>query len=271
MDEQQRKQMIQQAFDTVAGGYDHPSLAFFPQTAAKMIELLQPPAHAQLLDVCTGTGVVALAAAEKMHDGKVTGVDLSAAMLAQAKNKADARGLNNIEFVHSDLENLEYPAQHFDLVTSSFGLFFMSDMTSALQHMLNMLKPGGRIAISSFVDAAFSPVSDIFLQRYEAYGREVPPLSWKRLSNEQLLSELFAHVGITEVSYHHLPLGFALKSVDAWWDIVWNAGFRGLLNQLDEQEQARFRDEHFDEINQLCKQQDVWVDTGVIIAIAHKD
>ncbi len=270
MDEQQRKQMIQQAFDTVAPGYDHPSLAFFPQTAAQMIERLDPLPHAHLLDVCTGTGVVALAAAEKMPEGRVTGVDLSSGMLAQARTKARDRGLSNIEFVHSDLAHLDYPAQHFDLVTSSFGLFFMDDMAQALRHMLGMLRPGGYIAISSFVDNAFNPMSDIFLQRYESFGKQVPPLSWKRLSNETLIEELFSGADLETPSFYRLPLGFDMTSADNWWDIVWNAGFRGLLNQLTEEEQQVFKRQHFEEINQLCAQQPVWLDTGVILAIARK-
>lgn len=271
MNEQQRKQMIRQAFDTVAGGYDNPALSFFPQAAAQMVDLLDLPAHAQLLDACTGTGAVALAAAEKMHDGKVIGIDLSNGMLGQAKNNAEEKGLNNIEFVHADLDHLDYPANHFDLVVSSFGLFFVSDMSAALQRMLDILKPGGRIAISSFADGAFDPVSDMFMQRYESFGREVPYQAWRRLSNEQMMGDVFSSVGIDSVSYHHLPLGFSLKSADTWWDVLWNAGSRGMLDQMDANELARFREMHCDEVNQLCAQQDVWVNTNAIIGIAQKN
>ncbi len=83
-----RKQMIQQGFDTVAAGYDHPSLSFFPETAKRLVEHLQLNSTDHLLDVCTGTGCVALTAAEKLSQGKVTGIDLSSGMLQQARNKA---------------------------------------------------------------------------------------------------------------------------------------------------------------------------------------
>ena len=132
------KKMIQQGFDTVAPGYDHPSLCFFPETAKRLIEHLELDALDQnpglhLLDVCTGTGCVALAAAERLSQGHITGIDLSTGMLQQAINKAAAKNLNNTQFhqmdlEHLSLENLDRPDQAFDIATSSFGLFFLEDM-----------------------------------------------------------------------------------------------------------------------------------------------
>ena len=120
-----RKKMIQQGFDTVAAGYDHPSLSFFPETAKRLVEHLQLNPTDNLLDVCTGTGCVALTAAEKLNQGKVTGIDLSSGMLQQAKNKATERNLNNTEFKQMDLDHLEFEEGSFDVATSSFGLFFL--------------------------------------------------------------------------------------------------------------------------------------------------
>jgi len=270
MDNQQRKLMIQQAFDTVARGYDHPSLSFFPETAKRLVDHLQLNPTDQLLDVCTGTGVVALAAARKLAAGKVTGIDLSSGMLQQARAKAEAEQLHNIEFIQADLEQLDFPPHHFDVITSSFGLFFLEDMQGALSRILAMLKPGGKIAISSFTDNAFAPMSDIFLQRYQSFGREVPPLSWKRLSTGEAMQDLFRDVGINAIKLYPEPLGCFMQSAQDWWDIVWNAGYRGLLNQLSPEEQDRFKQQHMEEIDQLCASQQTWLDTGVNIAIAEK-
>jgi len=265
------KKMIQQGFDTVAQGYDHPSLSFFPETAKRIINHLNLQADQQLLDVCTGTGVVALTAAEKLAAGKVTGIDLSSGMLQQAKRKAMQQQLTNIDFIQMDLDKLTFAKQSFDVATSSFGLFFIEDMTRGLSSIASTVKPGGKVAISTFTGEAFSPMADIFIKRYESSGREVPPLSWRRLSTNHLIREQFNAVGISKVEIHHEPLGYQMTSAQMWWDVVWNAGWRSLLNMLSADEQAEFKQMHMQEIEEILGDEGVWFNTEVLIAIAEKD
>jgi ubiquinone/menaquinone biosynthesis C-methylase UbiE len=268
------KKRIQQGFDTVAAGYDHPSLSFFPETAKRLVEHLELEPHQHLLDVCTGTGVVALTAAEKLTRGKVTGIDLSTGMLQQAKNKAAERNLGNIEFHPLDLEHLDLNTvnrgEAFDIATSSFGLFFLEDMIRGLGNIAGTVKPGGKVAITSFTGEAFSPMADIFVKRYESTGREVPPLSWKRLATHELIEELFKTANITNVNIYHEPLGYRMTSASMWWDIVWNAGWRSLLNQMSEEEQKVFEKAHMEEIAEVIGNEGIWFNTEVLIAIGEK-
>lgn len=264
----ERKHMIKLAFDTVASGYDHPSLPWFPATAQHLLACLQLRPDAKVLDVCTGTGVVALRVAEQFPSSQVTGIDLSVGMLNQARIKAEQKQLTNVEFIEMDLDHLSFAPAHFDVATCSFGLFFLPDMQSALSKIKSVVKPGGCIVISSFVDNAFEPFSDIFLNRYQSYGKEVPPLSWKRLSTETAIHALFNSVGINDIRFQHQPLGHPIKTDQQWWDVVWNAGFRGLLNQLTEDQRKEFERAHRAEISAICARDNAWLNTGVIIARA---
>lgn len=268
--EQDRKKMIQQGFDNVARGYDHPALSFFPETAKYMMRFLELETNQQLLDVCTGTGVVALAAAEILNSGKVTGIDLSSGMLQQAKDKAANNNLTNTEFLQMDLDKLEFSKGTFDVACSSFGLFFMEDMTSALQNIVDVVKPGGKIAISTFTGDAFLPMSDLFLECYNSFGKEVSALSWKRLSTNALIEEQFNAVSINKVKIHHVPLGYKMNNAQMWWDVVWNAGYRALLNQLTDEQNIEFKKKHMADITQLIGDDGVWFNTEVLIAIAQK-
>lgn len=270
MDAQQRKQMIQTAFDTVAEGYDHPSLPFFRQTAQRMCKHLSPESNACWLDVATGTGVMALEAARCLSAGSVVGVDLSDGMLRQARAKAQAQQLRNATFRQMDADDLDFPPDHFDIVTCSFGLFFMEDMEGAMRRLARTVKPGGQIAISSFTETAFSPFAPAFLSLYEAFGKQAPPLSWKRLADVAVIEKIYRAAGITDLVFHHEPLGYALQSEQQWWDVVWNAGFRGLLNQLSESEREAFKAQHLHTVRALCRQGESRLDTGVIIAIGRK-
>ncbi len=264
-----RKAMIEQGFDTVASGYDHPALSFFPETAKRLVEYLQLKPTDKLLDICTGTGVVALTAAEKLTQGTVTGIDLSSGMLQQAKSKALENNLSNVLFEQMDLDNLSIENASFDVATCSFGLFFLEDMISSMQNITDTVKPGGKVAITSFTGEAFSPMSDIFLKHYQEAGKEVPALSWKRLAAKELLTEQFNAVGITNINIHHEPLGYQMTNAQMWWDVVWNAGYRSLLNQLTEEQQKAFKEKHMKAITELVGD-GVWFNTEVLIAVGEK-
>ncbi|VAW77893.1 hypothetical protein MNBD_GAMMA13-1437 [hydrothermal vent metagenome] len=265
-----RKKMIQQGFDTVAAGYDHPALSFFPETAKRLIGHLKLNSTDNLLDVCTGTGCVALAAAEKLIAGKVTGIDLSSGMLQQAKNKAAKKSLNNTEFKQMDLEHLEFDGNAFDVATSSFGLFFLEDMNKGLSNIANTVKPGGKVAITSFASKAFSPMAEIFVNNYKATGRDMPPPSWERLSTEALIREQFKAANITNIEIHHEPLGYHMTSAQMWWDVVWNAGWRSFLNQMTGAEQNEFKKAHLKKIEDVLGNKGLWFNTEVLIAVGVK-
>ena len=270
MDQAQRKAFIRQTFDTVAPGYDRPALRFFPDSAARMIEQLGLAGDEQILDLGTGTGAVALALAERLPRGRVTGVDTSEGMLQQAATKAAARGLDNLALHAMDMTALDFPPAYFDCATAAFALFFVEDMESCLRGVVQRLKPGGRVLICGFAGPSFAPNADLFQARIEAYGITVPPLSWKRLGEEALNQELLAAAGLQEIRVLRQDLSYPLQDAEDWWEILWNAGFRGLLAQLCEDDLRRFREEHLAEIGALADPQGIPLRVEVIYAQGRK-
>jgi len=107
------------------------------------------PGHS-VLDVGTGTGVVALQAARTVGiNGRVIGVDLSDAMLAAARRKAaEADVSDRVEFHKMDAEALEIEARCFDRVLSLFALLHFPDPLHALKEMFRVLRPGGRLVVA---------------------------------------------------------------------------------------------------------------------------
>ena len=61
-------------------------------------------------------------------------------------------------------------------------------MTKALGNIAGTVKHGGKVAITSFADDAFSPFADLFISQYESTGREVPPLSWTFTANPWVIT-----------------------------------------------------------------------------------
>lgn len=270
MDYEAHKARMRKAFDTVAPGYDKQALQFFPRTAHKLLDHLQLQGHEQLLDVACGTGVVALAAGERLGTGRVTGIDLSEGMLARAREKAAQQGLGNIEFQCRDIDTLALDPASFDAATCSFGMFFLADMEAAARRIATSLRPGGCLGITAFASDAFQPVVQHFFDRFEAYGGELPDMSWKRLSEEGQHAALYTAAGMEDVQTRREQVGYYLETADKWWDVVWNAGFRSLLMGFDELTLERFKAEHLEEVAALADEQGIWLDVEVLISRGRK-
>ena len=101
-----------------------------------------------VLEVAAGTGVVSLRLAEKA--GRVYALDLSEAMVTEAKKKAGGRNLKNIEFLVDDAYELPFESGVFDVVICSNALHNMKDPAIPLMEMRRVLKPGGRVFTPTF-------------------------------------------------------------------------------------------------------------------------
>src|SRR5512145_2251182 len=110
MDDQNEKikAFVKETFDTVSAGYDGSSLRFFPRSAENMAALLDLRGDEHVLDVACGTGHTSLAVSRKLPKGRITAVDFSKGMLDQARKKADALGIRNIDFHEGDMQELGF-------------------------------------------------------------------------------------------------------------------------------------------------------------------
>lgn len=252
MDDAQRKAFIRNTFDTVAEGYDRPALRFFHRSAEQMVHRFGLTGSEHILDVATGTGAVALTFAKALPQGRVTGVDLSERMLAQAAGKALSAGIDNVRFLAMDMQDLQFPDQTFDGATCAFGIFFVDAMEETLAGIARKVRPGGRVMISGFTEEAFSPLNILLLERLEAYGVQLPPQNWRRICTEEKCSTVLRKAGLEEVRVERADVGYMLENAEAWWEVVWNAGYRGLVGQLPPADFERFKEEHLAEVAALA-------------------
>jgi enediyne biosynthesis protein CalE5 len=112
-----------------------------------LVELAGIGPGGAVLDVATGYGEPGLTAARAVGSGgRVVCTDISAAMLRLARERAAADGLDNVEFVEADAEELAFPEASFDAVLSRQGLQFLPDVAGALARLRSFLRPGGRLA-----------------------------------------------------------------------------------------------------------------------------
>ena len=114
-----------------------------------ILELVQFEKGQKILDLATGTGIVAISAAQIVgNQGKVIGVDFSSVMLQQAQHKTDELGLKNIELIEADAEYIEFENESFDVIICSSAIVYFRDILKVLQNWYKWLKKGGRVAFS---------------------------------------------------------------------------------------------------------------------------
>jgi len=265
------KRNITALFNLVADGYDNPSTRFFSYCANKMLDILQPGKNTLLLDIATGTGAVATRAARMLlPEGRVDGIDLSEKMLEQASKNSQKLALCNIDLHVMDAEKPAFANDYFHNITCSFGIFFIPDINSALSNWLRILQPGGKIIFSTFAPDAFSPLTDKFKERMSQYDIDLPTESWLRVSEAQQCNDLLEQAGFSDIDVIDMQLGYHLLNTDDWWDILWNTGYRGFLNQLSASDLSRFRTEHLNEIEQYKTEDGLWLNIHILYSSARK-
>jgi ubiquinone/menaquinone biosynthesis C-methylase UbiE len=255
--------LLKNTFDAVADGYDASALRFFATAAAHMADRLSLRGDDRVLDVACGTGHVTLALARRLGRGRVTAVDFSAGMLAQARRKAEGAGLSNIDFVERDMEALDWSAA-FDAAVCAFGLFFVEDMDAQLRRIGRAVRPGGRVMISNFTEDYMEPLRSLMVARLAQFGVAPPVQHWLRIAHPQGCQDMFSSAGFADVEVERRELGYFLASASEWWDVIWNAGFRRLVGGLSRADQTSFKAQHLAEVEALRTPDGIPMNVGVL-------
>lgn len=154
--------------------------------AEHLCETADVQAGWQVLDVATGSGNAAIAAARRGCE--VVGVDYVPALLERGRIRAAAERLD-VQFVEGDAEQLPFPDASFDAVLSIYGVMFAPDHQRAAAELVRVCRPCGRIALASWTPEGFIGETFRVFSRYlpPARGLE-PPVRW---GNEAYLRSLF--------------------------------------------------------------------------------
>lgn len=143
------KKTDSESYDEVSDQYDRFVGLFSAKLPARLIELANIKQADKVLDVGTGSGIVALEVSRQLgKEGNVVGIDLSEGMLTTARTQAKQLGLNNIEFKSMDAERLDYEDNSFDSLVSLYALRHFPHPDLALKEMYRVLRPGGKMAIA---------------------------------------------------------------------------------------------------------------------------
>ncbi|HOT90356.1 MAG TPA: ubiquinone/menaquinone biosynthesis methyltransferase [Anaerolineae bacterium] len=182
-----QKQTVRALFTHIAPVYDRInrllSLGQDQNWRKRALDYTCTHAGGRLLDVATGTGDVALLAAERFPDAQVVGVDLTPAMLREARRKAQvhSEAARRIRWIQSDGLALAFPNDTFDAVISVFMLRNVPDVPHALAEQVRVVRPGGRIVCMEMTWPQRFPMKWLF----QVYFFGVAPLLGQLLAGDR--------------------------------------------------------------------------------------
>jgi demethylmenaquinone methyltransferase/2-methoxy-6-polyprenyl-1,4-benzoquinol methylase len=191
----------------------------------KTTQLVPPSGAGPILDLCTGTGDLALAY-DRAAKSQVTiiGADFCHEMLVRAAQKTERRQLgDHIRYLEADAQKLPFPPDTFQITCVAFGLRNVTDTERGLREMVRVTQPGGRVAILEFSQ----PRHWLFGRLYRFYFRYLLPLIGQAISRSkdsayrylpasvlefpdgEALAECLRNHGLTEVRWYPLTFGIA--------------------------------------------------------------
>lgn len=231
---------VRRMFGQIAGRYDFLnhllSLNIDRYWRWKTVRRVPPSDEGPVLDVCTGTGDLAIAY-HRAARGRVAivGADFCHEMLAIARRKGariPAQGQTDgpgdpsyyaVRFVEADAMQLPFPSDHYQIVSVAFGLRNVADTDAGLAEMTRVCRPGGKVVVLEFSTPRWQPFGAVYgwyfrrvLPRIgqlfsrnpcDAY-RYLPESVGEFPSGEQLVRRMEA-AGLRDVEFHPLTLGVA--------------------------------------------------------------
>jgi len=185
----------------------------------------------RVLDVAAGTGdLTRRFAAQVGEQGRVVAIDINPQMLGLGRSRlVDAGVAGNVDYLIGDAENLPLKTRQFDCVSIAFGLRNVTRITPALESMVSMLRPGGRLLVLEFSQ----PRAELLARCYDFYSFNVIPRLGKLIAGDegsyryliesirrhpdpQTLKDMMHDSGLDDVGYHSLCGGI----------VVLHCGFR---------------------------------------------
>jgi len=172
---EQRAEKVKQLFTIIARRYDLindlQSFGLHRYWKRRVLQLARPQPGDMALDVCCGTGDLALGLARR--GVQTVGLDFNEEMLRVAESKAQKAQMGKaIQFVNDDAEAVHFPDNSFDIVTVGYGLRNLRSWETGLREMQRVAKPGGRLVVLEFG----KPANHLWRSLYFGYLRLFVPL-----------------------------------------------------------------------------------------------
>jgi ubiquinone/menaquinone biosynthesis C-methylase UbiE len=191
--------------------------ALTTQTIEPLLDAVAAKKETKLLDVATGPGYVAAAAAARGAD--VVGVDFASAMVAEAH-----RRYPKVKFQEGDAEALAFSDATFDAVTMNFGLLHLGRPEQAIAEAARVLRPGGKFAFTVWAQPSESRGFGIVLGAIQKHGDMNAPIPagppFFRFSDAAECKRVLLEAGFSTPEVKKVPQSWRLETPEALWEFM---------------------------------------------------
>lgn len=216
----------------VAEGYQEGTRLYLELFSRSGLEWLEYDQETEVVDVACGPGTTSLLLAPQVK--RVACVDFSEGMLAQLRRNVTEAGLTNIDIHHGDGAQLPFADQSFDLGVSMFGLMFFPNRPAGFRELYRVLRPGGRVLVSSWAPISLSPAMRVLFGALRAAdpSRPEPQSDINSLENPKVFERELVEAGFKDVRVEPVEHPIEVYRVeDFWQDMVRGSAPLALLRR----------------------------------------
>src|SRR4051794_31216923 len=214
---------------------------------AAIIEGLDVAEDQHHLDIAAGTGEPGLSIAKLAPQGRVVLTDLSAEMLDVAARRARTQGVANVETRVCSADDLPFDDATFDGISVRFGYMFFPDMARATAEFARVLRPGGRLCSSVWVNPDDNPWTAIAMEAIATEAEVAPPEPDRpnmfRCAAPGYVGALYEAAGLGDVTGWDVPVELVTRSPEEYWAMISEHVSLAVaaLKQVDEAARERIR------------------------------
>lgn len=266
------------ADDGIAGVFGRTAATFdrighMSHYGERLVACAQLAVGMRILDVATGRGALAFPAAKQVGPhGRVVGTDISAEMMSETTKDVQAGHWLNIELQQMDAEQLQYPDNVFDCVLCGFALWFFPHPDRALQQFYRVLKPGGRLALTTW--AHDSPMHSLIRDSLRPY---IIPLSrpnndgkTPRFDTKEPLETVLRQAKFVSINIFTEDFKTNIVSEDTFWEQLWAGGNRQHLERMPASTLELAKTDYFQKLQALRQPNGIQAEYRAMFAIATK-
>lgn len=189
-----------------------------------MIDRLDISEEQQHLDIASGTGEPGLSVARAAPAGRVVLTDLAPEMLDVAERRAAAQGIANVTTRVCSADDLPFDDATFDSVSVRFGYMFFPDLARATAEFVRVLRPGGRLCSSVWVEPDENPWTSIAMQAIATEVALAPPDPGRpnmfRCAAPRQVSALYEDAGLHDVAEWDVGVELVTRSPEEYWEMI---------------------------------------------------